>query len=288
MRSAWEQHALHRGKPLLVIAGGVEAWSRSPIRLTRPHHVGEAAVAYERPPFAPDPAQDPDLLLSAARYAAQHGLRAYNKTRMPYKATNALCHTAPTWRMRSCQSVMYFTTPDPRSITSERAARMPIAAHTDAQGAVNADAFRAADAQAQELDCSISRLGVSAKADGAAFVLLLSAQACEQLGIQAQAQWLSSSSAGCAPDTPLLAAQHAAEQALQRAHISDGRSLQAIELHDAFAVQGLSFAQALGISPDRLNPRGGGLARGHPIGASGAVALVRLLANLALDGSAGA
>jgi acetyl-CoA C-acetyltransferase len=81
-----------------------------------------------------------------------------------------------------------------------------------------------------------------------------------------------------------LAAQHAAVQALQRAHITSCEALHTIELHDAFAVQGLSFAQALGISPARLNPRGGGLARGHPIGASGAVALVRVLANLLLDG----
>ena len=42
------------------------------------------------------------------------------------------------------------------------------------------------------------------------------------------------------------------------------------------------------IPPEQLNPRGGGLARGHPIGASGAVALVRLLANLSQDGPMGA
>ena len=64
-------------------------------------------------------------------------------------------------------------------------------------------------------------------------------------------------------------------------------SLHSIELHDAFAVQGLSFAQALGLNPERLNPRGGGLARGHPIGASGAIALVQLLANMTLDAPMG-
>jgi acetyl-CoA C-acetyltransferase len=184
----------------------------------------------------------------------------------------------------------------PRTMTLERAARIPRAAQTDAQSAFTAgnldDAYVHAPSNALSdalgHDCQISRLGVSAKADGAAFVLLLSAQALERWGLKAQAQWVSSSSVGCAPDTPLLAAQHAATHALQRAHITDNNSLHAIELHDAFAVQGLSFARALGIPPDRLNPRGGGLARGHPIGASGAVALVRLLANLALDAPVGA
>ena len=55
------------------------------------------------------------------------------------------------------------------------------------------------------------------------------------------------------------------------------------ELHDAFAVQGLAFQQALqsqGLDPARINAWGGGLARGHPIGASGAIALVELLARL--------
>ncbi|MPN17838.1 Acetyl-CoA acetyltransferase [bioreactor metagenome] len=58
------------------------------------------------------------------------------------------------------------------------------------------------------------------------------------------------------------------------------KDLQAIELHDAFATQGLSFCQQLGIAPARINTGGGGLARGHPIGASGAVALARLLSTL--------
>jgi acetyl-CoA C-acetyltransferase len=66
------------------------------------------------------------------------------------------------------------------------------------------------------------------------------------------------------------------------------RDLQVIELHDAFAVQGLDFCQALGLQPAAINRRGGGLARGHPIAASGAIALVRLLADLERDEAPGA
>ena len=292
------------GQASVVVAGGVEAWSRSPIRLTRPRTADEAAVAYERPPFAPNPAHDPDLLLSAARYAAQHGYtRAEQDAYAVQSHQRALAHreevAAEIVPMAGVANDAY-----PRTMTLERAARIPMAAQTDAQSAFtpgnlddadadadsDADVHAPANALSDALghDCQISRLGVSAKADGAAFVLLLSAQALERWGLKAQAQWVSSSSVGCAPDTPLLAAQHAATHALQRAHITDNNSLHAIELHDAFAVQGLSFARALGIPPDRLNPRGGGLARGHPIGASGAVALVRLLANLALDAPVGA
>lgn len=78
----------------------------------------------------------------------------------------------------------------------------------------------------------------------------------------------------------MLAAQKAASRVLEQAHMHSDQ-LGAVELHDAFAVQGLAFCEALSLKVDLLNRRGGGLARGHPIGASGAVALVRVLADLA-------
>ena len=70
---------------------------------------------------------------------------------------------------------------------------------------------------------------------------------------------------------------------LSRAGLASADALAVIELHDAFAVQGLSFCQTLSIDPRRVNRGGGGLARGHPIGASAAIALVRVLAELALE-----
>ena len=108
--------------------------------------------------------------------------------------------------------------------------------------------------------------------------------AAARMNVQAKVVCLASTSVGSAPEVPLLAAELAAREALQRAGLQDVNGLQFIELHDAFAVQGLSFAKGLGLSPDQLNVHGGGLARGHPIGASAAVALVRLLSDLtALD-----
>lgn len=260
------------GQAHVVVAGGVEAWSRSPMRFTRPIQPGEAPVPYERPPFAPDPAHDPDLLLSAARYAAQQG-----DTRVQQDAYAVLSHQRAVAHQTELTHdiVPVAGVPHdlyPRTIDATRAARMPIAAQTDAL-----------DGSTASPDCSISRLGISTRADGAAFVVLVSAQACGQLGLHPGAAWISSASVGGTPDTPLLAAQHAAAEALQRAGIPSCEALSAIELHDAFAVQGLSFCRALGLDPQRLNPRGGGLARGHPIGASGAIALVQVLVNLALD-----
>ena len=111
---------------------------------------------------------------------------------------------------------------------------------------------------------------------------MASAQFCARHGITPAAHWLGGLSLGADPDNPLTGALAATEALLQRQRL-DLDALHAVELHDAFAVQGLAFQQALqplGLDPERINAWGGGLARGHPIGASGAIALVELLARL--------
>lgn len=263
------------GQADVVVAGGVEAWSRSPIRMHRPLNDNDAPVAYERPAFAPTPEQDPDMLLSAARYAAEHG---YTRAQQEVYALRSHCKAVAHLADIANEIIpLLGVTHDtyPRLIDAARAARMPITMRTDDEHVSNPDAY------------ALSPLTISAQADGAAFVLLISPSAAQRFGVRAPMAWISNASVGGAPEFPLAAAELAAREALKRAQVSDANTLHSIELHDAFAVQGLSFANGLGLSTERLNPLGGGLARGHPIGASGAIALVRLLANLERDGQVG-
>jgi acetyl-CoA C-acetyltransferase len=262
---------LASGQARVVIAGGVEAWSRAPIRQTRPLHVGAPAVPYERPAFAPDPARDPDLLESAAAYARQHGFTRVQQDAYAVHSHQRALHHQASMAAEIVPVLGLDHDAYVRAITPERAARMPLAVKGDAP-----DAW------------AMSTLAVSAKADGAALVLLATEDACQELGITPQAAWLASASVGEDPGTPLLAAQAAAEIAMQRAGVHAASALRVVELHDAFAVQGLRFCQGLGLDPQQINRRGGGIARGHPIGASGSIALVRLLADLQQDEAAGA
>ncbi len=272
---------LASGQASVVLAGGVEAWSRAPLRQHRPRHPGEAAVAFERPAFAPDPERDPDMLVSAARYAIQAGWTRAQQDRYTL-GSHALARAHACALAAEIVPVAGVTQDlGPRGVDPARLARMPAAVKRGDLGPGWAQRL------AQGADCSIGPLGIGGKADGAAFVLLATQAACERLGLRPEAAWVASVSTGIAPETPLLAAQAAARLALQRAGLPDARGIAAVELHDAFAVQGLSFVQALGLDPQRLNRRGGGLARGHPIGASAAVALVRLLADLAGEGAPG-
>lgn len=264
------------GQAEVVIAGGVEAWSRSPIRMHRPLRADEDAQTYERPAFAPTHEQDPDMLLSAARYAAQHGYtRAQQEAYARQSHEKAVAHQAQiACEIVPVADVMHDVYP--RVIDAARAQRMPVVQRSDALTLSDADMF------------ALSTLTISTQADGAAFVLLLSPSAASRLSVQAKASCIATASLGCPPEFPLMGAELAARDALTRASIVNADCLQFIELHDAFAVQGLSFAKGLSIAPERLNRLGGGIARGHPIGASAAIAMVRVLSDLERDGKPGA
>ena len=112
--------------------------------------------------------------------------------------------------------------------------------------------------------------------DGAAAVLLMSAEKAQQMGLRAQARILSSASAGVAPRLMGLGPVPAVRKALQRAGISMGR-LGLVELNEAFAVQTLAVLKELGLSQEICNVNGGAIALGHPLGCSGARILTTLL-----------
>jgi acetyl-CoA C-acetyltransferase len=267
---------LASGQAEVVIAGGVEAWSRSPIRMHRPLHDKDSPLMYERPAFAPTPAQDPDMLVSAARYAAHAGYtrdeqEAYALASHQKAVTHQPLMAAEIVTIAGVSQDTY-----PRVMDADRAQRMPIVERSDQVPLPHADAF------------ALSALTISTQADGAAFVLLMTPKAAARLGIHAKAACVATASIGSAPESPLLAAELAAREVLKRIKATGIHQMQCVELHDAFAVQGLSFAKGLSLAPERLNAHGGGIARGHPIGASAAIALVRVLADLDREGLSGA
>ncbi len=258
---------LASGQAQVVIAGGVEAWSRAPIRQHRPLRAGDVAVAYERPAFTPFPERDPDMLVSAAVYAQANGHTRIDQDAWAIRSHERALAAQGDMAAEIVPIAGLAHDTHPRALTLQRVARLPAAMKTPAQVP----------------DCSMSMLAVSPRADGAAFILLATEAACARLGLLPRAAWVGSASVGLSSETPMLAAQKAASRVLAQAYMGADQ-LRAVELHDAFAVQGLAFCQALSLDADLLNRRGGGLARGHPIGASGAVALVRVLADLAQDG----
>jgi 3-oxoadipyl-CoA thiolase len=125
-------------------------------------------------------------------------------------------------------------------------------------------------------DGSVTAGNSSGLNDGAAAVLLMSAEKAAQLGLEPMARVVASAAAGVPPRTMGLGPVPATRKALARAGLSiDDIGL--VELNEAFAVQSLAVMKELGLSHAITNVNGGAVALGHPLGCSGARILTTLL-----------
>ena len=119
--------------------------------------------------------------------------------------------------------------------------------------------------------------------DGAAAVLLTSAEFAEQHGLTPLARVKASAVAGCDPSIMGMGPVHASAKALSRAGLQMS-DMDLIELNEAFASQALACMRESGIDASRVNLDGGAIALGHPLGATGARITGKAAALLAREG----
>lgn len=112
--------------------------------------------------------------------------------------------------------------------------------------------------------------------DGAAALVIMSAEKAQQLGLKPLAKILSYGSKGLDPSIMGYGPFHATKVALEKANLSVG-DLDLIEANEAFASQSIAVARDLKFDLSKVNVNGGAIAIGHPVGASGARILVTLL-----------
>ena len=107
--------------------------------------------------------------------------------------------------------------------------------------------------------------------DGAAALILASRAAVEKYGLTPRARVLGSAAAGVPPRVMGIGPAPATEKLLGRLNLQIG-DMDVIELNEAFAAQGLAVLRMLGLPDDaaHVNPNGGAIALGHPLGMSGA------------------
>ena len=125
-------------------------------------------------------------------------------------------------------------------------------------------------------DGSVTAGNASGLNDGAAALVVTSGLRAESLGVRPLGRIVSYASAGVDPKIMGMGPVPAVRKALERASL-DIESVDLFELNEAFAAQSLAVVRELGLDPVRVNPNGGAVALGHPIGASGARILVTLL-----------
>ncbi|RZA21681.1 MAG: acetyl-CoA C-acyltransferase [Lysobacteraceae bacterium] len=110
----------------------------------------------------------------------------------------------------------------------------------------------------------------SQMSDGAGAVLLASEQAIKDYGLTPLARFVSFSVAGVRPEVMGIGPIAAIPKALKQAGLSKDQ-LDWIELNEAFAAQALAVIRDSGLDPSKVNPLGGAIALGHPLGATGAI-----------------
>jgi len=112
--------------------------------------------------------------------------------------------------------------------------------------------------------------------DGAAALLLMSAEKAKELGLKPLAKYVVGAVAGLEPTIMGLGPIYATRKALQRANLT-ADDLGLIELNEAFASQSIECIRQLKLDPEKVNVNGGAIAFGHPLGASGARILTTLV-----------
>ncbi len=125
-------------------------------------------------------------------------------------------------------------------------------------------------------DGTVTAGNASGVNDGAAAILVVSQSKANELGLESFGTIESYASVGVEPKIMGIGPVPAVRAALKKAGLELG-DIDLFELNEAFAAQSLAVINELGLVPERINPHGGAIALGHPIGASGGRILVSLL-----------
>lgn len=230
----------------VVVAGGVESYSQAPER-----RMPGAAGPYVQAPFTPWPERDPGMAEAADALGRRLGI------------TRA---RADAWAVES----------------HAKALRADLAGEIVPVAGVRRDAFAraltpAVAARATVVAGDVTAANAAVAADGAALVLVVSERVAARA---ARAVRIAGGvTRGGVPWEPGLAPVAAVAEALGSCGLRAG-DLERAEVMEAYAVQAIACVEGAGLDPARVNVKGGALARGHPIGASGAVLAVRLFADL--------
>ncbi|MBE9917899.1 thiolase family protein [Paenibacillus donghaensis] len=249
----------------VYLAGGVESASRAPWKMAKPRTLMGVPQLYTRARFTPSAYGDPDMGIAAENVAHkfvisreeqdQYSLRSHQKAVLSQQTGRFHQEIVP------LQTDVGWVTADecPRADTSlEKLQKLP-PVFLD-QGTVTAGNA-----------CPIN--------DGAALVLIMSRRKCLELGLQPILRVVDAQAVGVDPQYLGIGPVPAVRKLLTRQHLTID-DLDVVEFNEAFAAQVLASLKELQIPQDKVNPGGGALAIGHPYGASGAILMTRLCAEM--------
>ena len=125
-------------------------------------------------------------------------------------------------------------------------------------------------------DGTVTAANASGINDGAAAVIVMSAEKAAELGVKPMARWIGGASAGVEPSIMGIGPAASSTKLFNKVGLTIN-DMDVIEANEAFAAQSLAVGKLLGWDASKVNPKGGAIALGHPVGASGCRILVTLL-----------
>lgn len=250
-------HAVAAGACDVVVAGGVESMSRLPLGVTRQSGF----------PYGPRVMKRFDDFsfnqgLSAESVAAKWGLTRADLDRFASQSHERAARAIDTAAFDS--QIVAIATPAGEFAVDEGLRR----GTTEASLASLKPSFT---------DDGVIHAGNSSQiSDGAAALLVTTAEKAYELGLAPLVRYRGGAVAGADPVLMLTAPIPATQDVLRRTGIRLDE-IGAFEVNEAFASVPLAWAMELGVEPERINPLGGAIAAGHPLGASGAILMTRLI-----------
>jgi len=256
----------------VAVAGGAESMSRAAYFLPSGRwgqRMGDAAVVDAMTGALHDPFGHGHMGVTAENIAAKYGFTREQQDQFSIeshrKAANAIekgyfkDQVVPT-EIRSKKGVEHFT----------------IDEH------VRKDASMADLAKLKTVfkkDGTVTAGNASGINDAGAAVVLTEAQAAKKMNLKILARLVAYAHAGVEPQVMGLGPIPAVKRAFEKAGLKPS-DMDVIESNEAFAVQAMAVTKDLGLDPARVNPNGGAVALGHPIGATGAILTVKALYEL--------
>lgn len=232
----WAASLVASGQASVVVAGGVESASQAPLRAVA---TSTGPQFYAQAPFTPWPDRDPDVLAAAQDFARTHRI-----TRQAQESWAIASHARAVAHQRGKPS-----DPFTRVLTERTCAK--------------------AKPLFGESPYALTACTVAPIADAAAVLLVVSESLARNFA--AAIEIIHYCSTGVNPASPAYGGALAAEQALSQLASQAKSSLASVELMESFAAQVIRDASALRLPLHLINRQGGLLAKGHPIGASGAI-----------------
>jgi acetyl-CoA acetyltransferase family protein len=263
----------------IVVVGGVESMSRVPMGSARmgADVYGPSSTARYAPGLVP---QGISAELVAARWKLDR------ETLDAYSARSHQRAAAAAAAGEFANEIVPITTPGPDGSSTVFSADETIRPSTTPEGLAGLKPAFKNDAMAgrfPEITWSVTAGNSSQITDGAACLLIMSAEKAAALGLRPRARFHAFAVASDDPITMLSGPIPATEKALKRSGLSIDQ-IDHYEVNEAFASVPLAWAEHFAADQAKLNPRGGAIALGHPLGASGARLMTTMLNSLEATG----